>query len=80
MPDITLILGPQGQVEVQVGSGPFAAGQAAIDALFAALGQQMPLTAISDVEAHRAADASEVEQTGVHWHPHLHQGGGPHGC
>ena len=78
MPEITIILGPQGQIETQVQSGSFAGGKAAIEALFAALGQQMPLLNVSEVEAHRAEDATEAEQHGVHLHPHLH-GGKPNG-
>ena len=73
MPEITIILGPQGQIETQVQSGSFAGGKAAIEALFAALGQQMPLLNVSEVEAHRPEDATEAEQ-GVHTHPHLHGG------
>lgn len=78
MPDITIILGANGQIEAQVPAGSFTGGKAAIEALFTALGQQMALTNVSDVEAHRAADATESEQHDVHLHPHLHQGG-PHG-
>lgn len=74
MPEITIILGPQGQIETQVPSGSFAGGKAAIEALLAALGQQMPLRNVSEVEAHRPEDAAEVEQQGVHTHPHLHGG------
>jgi hypothetical protein len=42
--------------------------------LFAALGQQMPLTNVSDVEAHRPEDAAVTEHQGVHTHAHLHGG------
>lgn len=79
MPEITVILSATGQVEAQVASGTFTGGKAAIEALFAALGQQMPLINVSDVEAHRTEDATESEQHGVHLHPHLHQGGGRNG-
>jgi hypothetical protein len=74
MPEIIVILGPTGQIEAQVPGGTFAGGKAAIEALFAALGQQMPLTNVSDVEAHRAEGATEVEHQGVHTHEHLHGG------
>jgi hypothetical protein len=74
MPEIIVILGPTGQIEAQVPGGTFADGKAAIEALFAALGQQMPLTNVSDVEAHRPEGATEVEQQGVHTHAHLHGG------
>jgi hypothetical protein len=76
MPEITVILGRTGQIELQVPSGSFTGGKAAIDALLAALDGQMPLVQISDVEAHRTEDATEREQDPVHMHPHLHQGGG----
>jgi hypothetical protein len=75
MPEIIVILGPTGQIEAQVPGGTFAEGQAAIEALFVALGQQMPLTNVSDVEAHRPEGATEVEQHEIHLHPHLHEGG-----
>ena len=74
MPEIIIILGPTGQIEAQVPDGTFAGGKAAIEALFAALGQQMPLTNVSDVEAHRPEGAMEVEQHEVHTHAHLHGG------
>ena len=74
MPEIIVILGPQGQIEAQVLDGSFAGGKAALEALFAALGQQMPLTNVSDVEAHRPEDAAVTEHRGVHTHEHLHGG------
>ena len=76
MPELIVILGPTGQIEAQVPDGTFAGGKAAIDALFAALGQQMPLTHVSDVEAHRPEGATEVEHHEIHTHPHLHEGRG----
>ena len=78
MPEIIVILGPQGQIEVQVPAGSFATGQAAIAALLATLGDQMPLVQISDVEAHRPEDAAVAEQPAIHRHPHLY-GGPAHG-
>jgi hypothetical protein len=74
MPEIIVILGPQGQIEAQVQDGSFAGGKVAIEALFGALGQQMPLSNVSDVEAHRPEDAAVTEHWGVHTHEHLHGG------
>ena len=78
MPEIIVILGPQGQIEAQVLDGSFAGGKAAIEALLAALGQQMPLVQVSDVEAHRPEDASVAEHAAIHHHPHQY-GGRAHG-
>jgi hypothetical protein len=75
MPEITVILGPQGQIEAQVLDGSFAGGKAAIAALLATLGQQLPLVQVSDVEAHRTEDATEGAHQSVHMHSHLHEGG-----
>ncbi|HET7077124.1 MAG TPA: hypothetical protein VFM49_06685 [Chloroflexia bacterium] len=75
MPEIIVILGPTGQIEAQVLDGSFAGGKAAIAALLATLGQQLPLVQVSDVEAHRTEDATEGAHQSVHMHSHLHEGG-----
>jgi hypothetical protein len=78
MPEITVILSPTGQIEAQIQAGSFAGGKAAIAALLAALGRQMPLVQVSDIEAHRTEDATESAQQSVHMHQHLY-GGRAHG-
>jgi hypothetical protein len=70
--EVIIVLSLDGVAGAYVQNGTFATGKAAVEALFAALGTQMPLINQTDVESHRA-NPDQVEE--LH-HQQTHQHGG----